>query len=66
MGYAEFYDETIGEWTNVEDIPLYDTIACQMCNELTAAHDIIAEIRFKDNQPIVGAWQCRKCHAVNG
>ena len=66
MGYVEYFDETTGSWTNLEDVPLFDTINCQMCNEATAAHDIIAEIKFKDDQPVVGAWQCRKCHAVNG
>ena len=66
MGYVEFYNETTGEWTNIEDVPLFDTINCQLCNEPTEAHDIVAEIKFKDDQPIVGAWQCRKCKAVNG
>mgnify|MGYP003601703962 CR=1 FL=1 len=66
MGYVEFYNETTGEWTNIEDVPLFDTINCQLCNEPTEAHDIVAEIKFKDEQPIVGAWQCRKCKAVNG
>ena len=66
MGFVEYFDETTGEWTNIEDVPLYDTINCQLCNEPTEAHDIVAEIKFKDDQPIVGAWQCRKCKAVNG
>jgi hypothetical protein len=66
MGFVEYFDETTGEWTNLEDVPLFDTISCQMCNEQTEAHNIIAEIKFKDDQPVVGAWQCRKCHAVNG
>jgi hypothetical protein len=66
MGFVEYFDETTGEWTNLEDVPLFDTINCQLCNEATEAHNIIAEIKFKDDQPIVGAWQCRKCHAVNG
>ena len=66
MGFVEYFDETTGTWTNLEDVPLFDTINCQLCNEPTAAHDIVAEIKFKDDQPIVGAWQCRKCKAVNG
>jgi hypothetical protein len=66
MGHLEYFNETTGEWTNIEDVPLFDTINCQLCNEPTAAHDIVAEIKFKDNQPIVGTWQCRKCKAVNG
>jgi len=66
MGFVEYFDETTGEWTNLEDVPLFDTINCQLCNEPTQAHDIVAEIHFKDDQPVVGAWQCRKCKAVNG
>jgi hypothetical protein len=66
MGHLQFYNETTGEWTDLEDVPLFDTINCQLCNEPTAAHDIVAEIKFKDDQPIVGTWQCRKCKAVNG
>ena len=66
MGFVEYFDETTGVWTNLEDVPLFDTINCQLCNEPTAAHDIVAEIHFKDDQPVVGAWQCRKCKAVNG
>ena len=66
MGYVEFYNETTGEWTNIEDVPLFDTINCQLCNEVVVAEDIVAEIKFKDNKPVVGAWQCRTCKAVNG
>ena len=66
MGHVEYFDETTGAWTNLEDVPLFDTINCQLCNEATEAHDIVAEIKFKDDQPIVGTWQCRKCKAVNG
>jgi len=66
MGFVEYFDETTGECTNLEDVPLFETINCQLCNEPTAAHDIVAEIHFKDDQPVVGAWQCRKCKAVNG
>ena len=51
---------------DLEDVPLFDTINSQLCNEPTEAHDIVAEIKFKDDQPIVGTWQCRKCKAVNG
>ena len=66
MGNLQFYNETTGEWTNLEDVPLLETINCQLCYEPTAAHDIVSEIKFKDDQPIVGTWQCRKCKAVNG
>ena len=54
MGFVEYFDETTGVWTNIEDVPLYDTINCQLCNEPTEAHDIVAEIHFKDDQPVVG------------
>ena len=67
MGYVEIYNiDKDGEWTNLEDVPMITTINCQLCNEPTEAHDIVAEIKFKDDLPIVGAWQCRKCKAVNG
>jgi hypothetical protein len=66
MGHLEFYNETRGEWTNLEDVPLIDTINCQLCNEPTEAWNIIANIVIKDNEVSVGTWQCRKCHAVNG
>jgi len=54
MGHLEYFNETTGEWTNIEDVPMFDTINCQLCNEPTEAHNIVAEIKFKDNQPIVG------------
>jgi len=66
MGFVEYYNETTGEWTNLEDVPMYNTVACQLCNEPTLAHDISAKIEIKEGQPIVGSWQCKKCHAVNG
>jgi ribosomal protein L37AE/L43A len=66
MGFVEYFDETTGQWINIEDIPMIDTVNCQLCNEPTMAKDIIAEILVKDEQLIVGAWQCRKCKAVNG
>ena len=65
MGYVEIYDNN-GGWTPLEDVPLFDTIACQLCNEPTEAKDIVADIHIEDSQIKVGAWQCRKCKAVNG
>ena len=64
MGYAEFH--TVDGWVNVEDVPMLDTLNCQLCNEPTMASDIVADIIIKDQQVSVGAWQCRKCKAVNG
>ena len=66
MGHIEIFDETTGEWTDLVDVPMFDTVNCQLCNEPTEAHDISAIIEIKDGQPIVGSWQCKKCHAVNG
>ena len=64
MGFAEFH--TVDGWVNVEDIPMIDTVNCQLCNEPTEAKDIVADIHITDNGLKVGAWQCRKCKAVNG
>jgi hypothetical protein len=64
MGYAEFH--TVDGWVNVEDVAMFDTLNCQLCNEPTMASDIVADIIIKDEQVSVGAWQCRKCKAVNG
>ncbi len=67
MGYVEIYNiEKDGEWTDLEDVPMYDTILCQLCNEPTLASDIIIPAIITDGNLIAGTWQCRKCHAVNG
>jgi hypothetical protein len=66
MGYVEYFDETTGAWTNLEDVPLFDTINCQLCNEPTLAHDIIIPAIITDGNLVAGTWQCKKCHAVNG
>lgn len=66
MGFVEYFDETTGEWTNLEDVPMFDTVNCQLCNEPTMAEDVSAKIVIENNQPVVGSWQCKKCHAVNG
>ena len=66
MGYVEVFNENEGEWVDINDIPLIQTVNCQLCNEPTEARDIIAHIVIKDEQVSVGQWQCRKCHAVNG
>jgi hypothetical protein len=67
MGYVEIYNiERDGEWTRLEDVPMYDTINCQLCNEPTLASDIIIPATIKDGELVAGTWQCKKCHAVNG
>lgn len=64
MGYAEIH--TPEGWVALEDVPMIDTVNCQLCNEPTEAWNIIANIVIKDNVVSVGTWQCRKCHTVNG
>jgi hypothetical protein len=67
MGYVELHNlNNDGQWVDLKDIPFIETINCQLCNEPTKANDIVADIHLKDNQLSVGAWQCRKCKAVNG
>jgi hypothetical protein len=67
MGYVELHNlNNNGQWVDLKDIPFIETINCQLCNEPTKASDIVADIHLKDNQLSVGAWQCRKCKAVNG
>ena len=67
MGYIQIHNaDGLGGWVNFDDIPFIEIINCQLCNEPTEARDIVANIIIKDAQPSVGAWQCRKCHAVNG
>ena len=65
MGYAEVWKGEDG-WVDVNDIAIIETINCQLCNEPTEAKNIIADIHITDNEIKVGAWQCRKCKAVNG
>ena len=67
MGYIEIHNaDGLGGWVNFDDIPFIEIINCQLCNEPTEAKNIVANIEIKDDQPAVGAWQCRKCHTVNG
>jgi hypothetical protein len=67
MGYVEVYNiDKDGEWTDLEDVPMYTSINCQLCNEETLAHDIIIPAIIKDGVLTAGTWQCKKCHAVNG
>ena len=64
MGFIEIHTED--GWVALEDTPIFDTVNCQLCNEPTMATDIVADIIIKEDQLSVGAWQCRKCKAVNG
>jgi hypothetical protein len=67
MGHIEVYNVGgEGGWTDLDDIPITETLNCQLCNEPTEAWNIIANIVIKDGVVSVGQWQCRKCHAVNG
>ena len=64
MGYAEFH--TADGWVNVEDVPMIDTVNCQLCNEPTQASDITITARIVEGVVVAGTWSCNKCKAVNG
>jgi len=64
MGYAEFH--TADGWVNVEDVPMIDTVNCQLCNEPTLASDITITARIEVGVVVAGTWSCNKCRAVNG
>ena len=64
MGYAEFH--TADGWVNVEDVPMIDTVNCQLCNEPTMASDITITARIVEGVVVAGTWSCNKCKAVNG
>jgi hypothetical protein len=66
MGHIEIWNNNDEQWVALEDVPLYDTINCQLCNEPTLASDIIIPAVIKDGILTAGTWQCRKCKAVNG
>lgn len=67
MGYIEVYNiDKDGEWTDINDIPMVETVNCQLCNEPTEASDIIVSAQIKDGKVVSGTWSCRKCRAVNG
>jgi hypothetical protein len=67
MGYVEVWNaHGDGGWTRLENVEMIDTIPCQLCNEPTLASDIIIPAVIKDGVLTAGAWQCRKCKAVNG
>jgi len=64
MGYAEIH--TVDGWVDVEDIPMIDTVICQLCNEPTEAKDINITARIVEGVVVAGTWSCNKCKAVNG
>jgi hypothetical protein len=64
MGYAELH--TAEGWVNVEDIPMIETVICQLCNEPTEAQDITITARIEAGVVVAGTWSCNKCRAVNG
>jgi hypothetical protein len=66
MGHIDIWNFNDEKWVALEDVPLYDTINCQLCNEPTLASDIIIPAIIKDGILTAGTWQCRKCKAVNG
>ena len=67
MGYVEVWNaEGDGGWTRLEEIPMIETVPCQLCNEPTLAADIVADLHITEAEIKVGAWQCKKCKAING
>ena len=64
MGFAEIHPAD--GWVNVEDIPMIDTVNCQLCNEPTQASDITITARIVEGVVVAGTWSCKKCKAVNG
>ena len=66
MGHIDIWNYNDEKWVALEDVALYDTINCQLCNEPTLASDIIIPAVIKDGILTAGTWQCRKCKAVNG
>ncbi len=45
MGYVEVHNvDGEGGWTDLDDIPLIETVNCQLCNEPTEAWNIMANI----------------------
>ena len=66
MGHIDIWNHNDEQWVALEDVPLYDTINCQLCNEPTLASDIIIPAVIMDGILTAGTWQCRKCKAVNG
>jgi hypothetical protein len=64
MGDLEIH--TADGWIKLEDVPLFDTIPCQLCNEPTEVKDITFPAVIKDGHLIAGTWSCNKCKAVNG
>lgn len=53
-------------WQKLEDIPMIDTVPCQLCNEPTLASDITITAVIIDGVVKSGTWSCNKCKAVNG
>mgnify|MGYP006985686537 CR=1 FL=1 len=64
MGYAQIH--TPEGWVDVEDIPMIETVNCQLCNEPTQASDITITARIVEGVVVAGTWSCNKCKAVNG
>ena len=64
MGYAEIH--TPEGWVALEDVPMIDTVNCQLCNEPTMASDITITARIVEGVVVAGTWSCNKCKAVNG
>jgi hypothetical protein len=64
MGYIEVH--TPYGWVNLEDVPLFNEIPCQLCNAPTMIHDLTFTVAEDGLIKPTATWQCNKCKTVNG
>jgi hypothetical protein len=64
MGYIEVH--TPYGWVNLNDVPLFNEIPCQLCNAPTMIHDLTFTVAEDGLIKPTATWQCNKCKAVNG
>ena len=64
MGHIEVH--TPYGWVNLEDVPLFNEIPCQLCNAPTMIHDLTFTVAEDGLIKPQATWQCNKCKAVNG
>jgi hypothetical protein len=64
MGFIEVH--TPYGWQKLEDVPLFDAIPCQLCNEPTMIHDLTFTVVEGGKIVPQTTWMCKKCNTVNG
>ena len=64
MGHIEVH--TPYGWVNLEDVPLFDSIPCQLCNEPTMIHELTFTVMEDGLIKPATTWMCKKCNTVNG